>query len=348
MLIGNYKVSYAADQALFRTPASRAWLWVLLGVAVVFPFVAGDYLLYLANLVGIFAIAALGLNILTGFTGQISLGHAAFVGVGAYATAIVATRLRAALLAGGAGRRAGRLPGGRGGADLPSLRIKGLYLAIATLAAQVIFEWVFTNWTGVTGGIRGINVAPAGLFGFEFDSDRRIYFLVAGLAALHTWAAANLFRTRVGRAFIAVRDRDISAELMGIDLFRTKISAFMISSYYAGIAGGLWVYFAKVVTPESFPLSLSIQFLAMIIVGGLGSIKGTLFGAIFVTLVPEGLRAVVQAATAFSPDAMSWLAPMKDIVFGAMIVGFLVFEPHGLAEIWNRIRRFFWLWPFPK
>ncbi len=347
MIIGNFKVSYASDQALFRTAASRAWLWVLLGAALLFPFLASEYFLYLANLVGIFAIAALGLNILTGFTGQISLGHAGFVGVGAYATAIAASRLGLPFwLAVPAGGLASCLAGAVVGT--PSLRIKGLYLAIATLAAQVIFEWVFTNWTSMTGGIRGINVAPAGLFGFEFDSDRRVYFLVMGLAAIHTWAAANLFRTRVGRAFIAVRDRDISAELMGIDLFRTKISAFMISSYYAGMAGGLWVYFTRVVTPESFPLSLSIQFLAMIIVGGLGSIKGTLFGAVFVTLVPEGLRALAQAATAFSPDAMSWLAPMKDIVFGGMIVGFLVFEPHGLAEIWNRIRRFFWLWPFPK
>jgi branched-chain amino acid transport system permease protein len=191
-------------------------------------------------------------------------------------------------------------------------------------------------------------VAPASLLGFAFDTDRRTYFLVMAAAALHAYGAANLFRTRVGRAFIAVRDRDISAELMGIDLFRTKLTAFMVSSYYAGIAGGLLVYFTKVVTPESFPLSLSIQFLAMIIVGGLGSIKGTLFGAVFVTLVPEGLRAVAQAASRLSPDAMSWLAPMKEIVFGAMIVGFLVFEPHGLAEIWHRIRRVFWLWPFPK
>jgi branched-chain amino acid transport system permease protein len=347
LLIGNFKETYAADQALFRTPASRAGLWVLLAVGLGFPFVADDYLLYLANLVGIFAIAALGLNILTGYTGQISLGHAGFVGVGAYATAILATRLGLpfwlALPAGGA---AACLVGAVVG--MPSLRIKGLYLAIATLAAQVIFEWVFTNWSGLTGGIRGINVAPASLFGFDLDSDRRTYFLVIGLATLHALAAANLFRTRIGRAFIAVRDRDVSAELMGIDLFRTKIVSFMISSFYAGIAGGLFVYFAKVVTPESFPLSLSIQFLAMIIVGGLGSIKGTIFGAVFVTLVPEGLRALVQAATRFAPDSMSWLAPMKDILFGAMIVGFLVFEPHGLAEIWNRIRRVFWLWPFPK
>ncbi len=347
MLIGNFKERYADDEALFRTPASRAGLWVLLAAALAFPFLAGDYLLYLANLVGIFTIAALGLNILTGYTGQISLGHAGFAGVGAYATAIAATRLGlpfwAAVPAGGlAACLAGAVVG------MPSLRIKGLYLAIATLAAQVIFEWVFNNWTSVTGGIRGLNVEPASLFGFAFDTDRRTYFLVLGAATLLAFGAANLFRTRIGRAFIAVRDRDISAELMGIDLFRTKILSFMISSTYAGLAGGLWVYFAKVVTPESFPLSLSIQFLAMIIVGGLGSIKGTLFGAVFVTLVPEGLRAVVQSATTFAPDAMSWLAPMKDILFGAMIVGFLVFEPHGLAELWNRVRRFFWLWPFPK
>jgi branched-chain amino acid transport system permease protein len=347
VLIGNYKESYAEDEALLRTPATRAWLAVLAAAMLIFPFVAGDYLLYLANLVGVLAIAALGLNILTGYTGQISLGHAAFMGVGAYACAILAARLElpfwVAVPAGGAAAcLAGMVVG------VPSLRIKGLYLAIATLAAQVIFEWVFNNWTSLTGGIRGINVPPARLPGLAFDTDRKIFFLVHAVAALHVLAAANLFRTRVGRAFVAVRDRDLSAELIGVNLFRTKILSFMISSYYAGIAGGLWVYFTRVVTPEAFPLSLSVQFLAMIIVGGLGSIKGTILGTVFVTLVPEGLRSLTQVARALSPEAMAWLAPMKDIVFGAMIVGFLIFEPHGLAEIWNRVRRFFALWPFPK
>jgi len=345
--IGDYKESYAADEALFRTPTARAWLLVLLAALAVFPFLAGDYLLYLANLVGVLAIGALGLNILTGYTGQISLGHAAFMGVGAYATAVLATRLSLPFwLSVPAGGAAACLAGAVVG--VPSLRIKGLYLAIATLAAQVIFEWVFTNWTGLTGGIRGLNVAPARLPGFRFDTDRRIYFLIQGVLALHAYGAANLFRTRVGRAFVAVRDRDLSAELMGVNLFRTKILAFMVSSYYAGIAGGLWVYFTKVVTPENFPLSLSIQYLAMIIVGGLGSVPGTLLGTVFVTLVPEGLRSLTQVAQAVAPGAMAWFYPMRDIVFGAMIVGFLVFEPHGLAEVWNRIRRFFALWPFPK
>ncbi len=347
MRIGDFKETYAADEALLRTPTARAWMGVLFAALLAFPFVSGEYLLYLANLVGVLVIGALGLNILTGYTGQISLGHAAFMGVGAYTAAVLASRLGApfwvAIPGGGlAACLAGAVVG------VPSLRIKGLYLAIATLAAQVIFEWVFTNWNAVTGGIRGINVAPASLFGFRFDTDLRTYFLVLAVAALHAYAAANLFRTRVGRAFRAVRDRDLSAELMGVNLFRTKILAFMVSSWYAGIAGGLWVYFTKVVTPESFPLTLSIQFLAMIIVGGLGTIQGTLYGTVFVTLVPEGLRSLAQLAQQLSPEAMSWFHPMKDIVFGAMIVGFLVFEPHGLAELSNRIRRFFALWPFPK
>ncbi|MBI5067410.1 MAG: branched-chain amino acid ABC transporter permease [Deltaproteobacteria bacterium] len=347
MRIGDYQESYAADEALFRTPTQRVWLMAAGAAAVVFPFLAGDYLLYLANLVGLLAIGALGLNILTGFTGQISLGHAGFMGVGAYTVAIAATRLSlpfwiAVPLGGAAACLAGAVVG------VPSLRIKGLYLAISTLAAQVIFEWVFGNWTDLTGGIRGINVAPATFLGFAFDSDRRIYFLIHGLAALHAYGAANLFRTRVGRAFVAVRDRDLSAELMGVNLFRTKILAFMVSSYYAGIAGGMWVYFTKVVTPENFPLSLSIQFLAMIIVGGLGSVQGTLLGTVFITLVPEGLKVLTQAVRPFAPDAMSYLFPLRDILFGAMIVAFLIFEPHGLAEVWRRIRRFFALWPFPK
>jgi branched-chain amino acid transport system permease protein len=347
MLIGNYQETYRSDEALLRTPAVRGWMAALAVAALVFPFVAGDYLLYLANLMGVLAIAALGLNILTGFTGQISLGHAAFMGVGGFGAAFLASRLGVpfwlAVPAGGAmACLAGVVVG------VPSLRIKGLYLAIATLAAQVIAEWVFGNWTSVTGGIRGLNVPPARLLGRALDTDFRIYFLVQGAVAAHVWFAANLFRTRWGRAFIAVRDRDIAAELIGVPLFRTKILSFMVSSFYAGIAGGLWAFFVKAVTPENFPLSLSIQLLAMVIVGGLGSIKGTLFGTVFMTLVPEALKLGVGALRTVWPGAQSYLFPLRDVVFGVLIVAFLVFEPHGLAEMWNRTKRFFALWPFEK
>lgn len=347
MLIGNYQETYRADEALLRTPAVRLWMAALGALALAFPFVAGDYLLYLANLMGVLAIAALGLNILTGFTGQISLGHAAFMGVGGFGAAFLASRLAVpfwlAIPAGGAmACLAGVVVG------VPSLRIKGLYLAIATLAAQVIAEWVFVNWTSVTGGIRGLNVPPARLFGVALDTDFRIYFLIQAALAAHVWFAANLFRTRWGRAFVAIRDRDIAAELIGVPLFRTKILSFIVSSYYAGIAGGLWAFFVKVVTPENFPLSLSIQVLAMVIVGGLGSIKGTLFGTAFMTLVPEVLKVGVGALRAVWPGAQSYFFPMRDVVFGGLIVAFLVFEPHGLAEMWNRTKRFFALWPFEK
>jgi branched-chain amino acid transport system permease protein len=347
VIIGNYKESYASDEAIFRTPATRAWMGIAAVAALVFPFVAGDYLLYLANLMAVLALGALGLNILIGFTGQISLGHAAFMGVGAYATAILASRFGVpfwlSIPAGGAlATGAGMVVGA------PSLRIKGLYLAIATLSAQVIFEWIFTNWTSVTGGIRGLNVAPASIAGFRLDTDERMYFLIVGVTVVHFLLATNLRRSRWGRAFVAVRDRDVAAEIVGVNLFRTKILAFMVSSYYAGIAGGLWVYFTKVVTPETFPLSLSIQFLAIVIVGGLGSIKGTVYGTVFMTLVPEMLKAVTGLARVVWPTAQSYLFPLRDVVFGLLIVVFLIFEPHGLAEVWNRIKRFFSLWPFEK
>jgi branched-chain amino acid transport system permease protein len=347
VLIGNYQESYASDEAIFRTPATRVWMGLALLAAVLFPFVAGDYLLYLANLMGVLALSALGLNILIGFTGQISLGHAAFMGVGAYATAILASRLGVpfwlSIPAGGAlACGAGMVVG------VPSLRIKGLYLAIATLAAQVIFEWIFTNWTSVTGGIRGLNVAPASLAGWRIDTDARAYFLIMTVAVAHYLFATNLRRTRWGRAFVAVRDRDVAAEIVGVNLFRTKILAFMVSSYFAGIAGGLWVYFTKVVTPENFPLSLSIQCLAIVIVGGLGSIKGTIYGTVFMTLVPELLKATTGLARQVWPTAQSYLFPLQDVVFGLLIVVFLIFEPHGLAEVWNRMKRFFSLWPFEK
>ena len=347
MLIGNYKETYASDEAVFRTPAVRGWMVALAVAAMVFPFVAGDYLLYLVNLMGVLALAALGLNVLIGFTGQISLGHAAFMGVGSYTAAILATRFGLSfwlsIPAGGvAACAAGMIVG------VPSLRIRGLYLAIATLAAQVIFEWAFTNWTSVTGGIRGINVPPARILGAPIDDDRRAYFLIQAVVAVHFLLAANLRRSRWGRAFVAVRDRDIAAEIVGVNLFRTKILAFMVSSYYAGIAGGLWVYFMKVVTPENFPLSLSIQYLAMVVVGGLGSIPGTIFGTVFMTMVPELLKLGTGLARAVWPDAQSYLFPLRDVVFGVLIVVFLIFEPHGLAEMWNRLKRFFALWPFEK
>ncbi|GAB4272068.1 MAG: branched-chain amino acid ABC transporter permease [Deferrisomatales bacterium] len=345
MRIGDFKETYGADEALLRTPAVRVWMGVFAAALALFPWMAGDYLIYLADLVGITVISALGLNLLTGFTGQISLGHAAFMGVGAYTAAALASRwglpLWVTLPAAGA---SAALFGVVVGA--PSLRIKGLYLAMATLAAQVIAEFCFVHLEGVTGGIRGINVPAPRLLGVELATDRTLYGPIVCVAALGTWFAANLKRAAPGRAFVAVRDRDIAAELMGISLFQTKLRAFALGAFYAGVAGALWAYFMKIVTPEHFPLSLSIHYLAVVIVGGLGSVIGSIFGAVFMTLVPEGLRALAGWVRPYYPGAMTLLSPLTDVVFGGLIVGFLLFEPHGLAEVWQRTKRFFRLWPF--
>ncbi len=345
MRIGTLKESYAADEALFDTRTQKAWLGLFFLALLVFPFTAGEYWLYIACLVAIHVISTTGLNILTGFTGLVSLGQAAFMGVGAYTVAVLEARLGTPTLvnllaAGFVTAAVGALVG------LPSLRVKGLYLAMATIAASFILHFIFANWTSVTQGVSGINVPPASVLGFEMARPVQLYWLILPIAVLMVLGAANLFRTRIGRAFIAIRDRDISAEVLGIPLLRYKLMSFALSSFYAGVAGGLWAYFFRVVTPESFPFVYSIFFLAAVIVGGMGTILGGILGAVFMTLVPEVLKLGVGLLSPVLPDAVAILSPVRTIVFGALIVGFLVFEPHGLAEIWRRTRRFFHLWPF--
>jgi branched-chain amino acid transport system permease protein len=229
---------------------------------------------------------------------------------------------------------------------IPSLRVKGLYLCIATLAAQFIFEFIFVHWESVTNGITGINVPPPAIAGFEFKTEKSFYWITLVFSILAVIYAKNLVRSRMGRAFMAIRDRDLSAEIIGINLFRYKLSAFAISSFYAGVAGALWISYLKVITPEHFPLLLSVEYLAMIIVGGLGSILGAIFGGIFMTLVPELLNFLSGIVKAFMPGQEAILEPLKNVIFGMLIILFLIFEPRGLAEIWNRVKNFFRLWPF--
>ena len=343
MRIGTLKTSYVADAALFDSATQKAWLWIGAAALVLFPFIASDYWLYLACLVAINVTSAAGLNILTGYTGLVSLGQAAFMGLGAYTVAILQTRYGTPfalnLVAGGVVAMLGGVVVG-----IPSLRVKGLYLAIATIAASFIAHFLFANLP-LTGGTTGLSVAPAQVFGVLLDTSFRIYWLIVPVMLLLLLGAANLFRTRVGRAFIAVRDRDISAEVLGIHLLRTKLLSFALSSFYAGVAGGLWAYFFRVVTPESFPLQMSIFFLAAIIVGGMGTVLGGIVGAVFMTMVPELLKLVFEWLPG-AEGASVLLSPVRTVVFGLLIAGFLVFEPHGLAEMWRRIRRFFHLWPF--
>ena len=343
MRIGTLKETYVADSALFDSRTQSVWLAVGATLLVLFPFMASDYWLYLACLVSINVASATGLNVLTGYTGLVSLGQAAFMGLGAYTVAILQTRAGTPfllnILAGGVVAMLGGLVVG-----IPSLRVKGLYLAIATIAASFITHFIFANMK-FTGGTGGITVPPASVFGLVLDTSFRLYWVIVPMTVLMLLGAANLFRTRVGRAFIAIRDRDISAEVLGIPLLRYKLLSFGLSSFYAGVAGGLWAYFFRVVTPESFPLLMSIFFLAAIIVGGMGSIVGGILGAVFMTMVPELLKLAVDLLPGGS-ELTVFLSPVRTVLFGLLIIGFLVFEPHGLAEVWRRIRRFFHLWPF--
>ncbi len=345
MRCGDFRETYIKDEEIFQSLFVKFWLGLFLVFLLIFPFVADAYMLYVANMIGFAIIAAVGLNLLTGFTGQISLGHAAFVGVGAYASAILVTRLGFSFwlsipFAGLVAAFAGMI------ISIPSLRVKGLYLCIATLAAQFIFEFIFIHWESMTKGITGINIPSPSIGGLEFITEKEFYWITLFFVVLSVGYARNLVRSRMGRAFVAIRDRDLSAEIIGINLFRYKLSAFAISSFYAGVAGALWVTFLKVVTPDHFPFILSIHYLAMIIVGGLGSILGSIFGAIFMTLIPELLNYLSEIVKMYAPGHEEIFVPMKEVIFGVLIVFFLVFEPRGLAEIWNRMKNFFRLWPF--
>jgi len=345
---GNFKETYKEDLTIFETDFGR--LWAITGLLILFgiiPFICSTYTLYIINTIGIYAIAAIGLNVLTGYTGQISLGHAAFFGVGAYSAAILATRLNLPVFislpaAGLITALIGMIFG------LPSLRLKHLYLCIATLASQFIIEYILVHWEKMTGGAEGIIVMNTNLFGLDLNNDLSFYFIVFTCLVILTIITVNLTRTRFIRAFIAIRDNDQAAEGMGIPVFRYKILSFGLSSFYAGFAGAMFAFYTMSITPEPFNMWLSIEFVAMIIIGGLGSIPGSIFGAIFIVLLNEGLSFITEYLMNMnSSGGISFtIAPLREFVFGLTIVLFIIFEPKGLAEIWRIIRSNFRLWPF--
>ncbi len=347
---GVLKTTYEADMALYPLPIAR---WTVGVLAVLFflvvPLTVHEYYLSLANLVWIAIIGALGLNILVGYTGQVSIGHGAFMSVGAYTAANLATRLGSPwpvnLLAGGLmAALVGAVVG------IPSLRIKGLYLAIATLAGQLIIEWTINHVTFISGGVQAsIEVARPRVGPMVLSTQRDMYYFLLVFVGLAIVGTLNLMRSRIGRAFIAIRDHDIAAELIGINIFRYKLLAFAISSFYAGVTGVLYTYFLGIANYEQFQITVSIDYLAMIIIGGLGSVLGSIFGAIFVTLLPIGIRYAMEAfgGVFFSPQTVLNLIPnLRLMLFGALIILFLVVEPDGLNRLWRNIRNYFRVWPF--
>jgi len=345
---GNYKATYRADIAVFPIPIDRWGLGIMLVLAfLVIPFVASDY--WLSSIMipfYCFSLAALGLNFLTGYAGQISIGHAAFMAVGAYASLILYSRYQVPLLLSILG--GGIVSAGVGVVfGIPSLRIKGFYLAVSTLAAQFIIEWVLTHWQWVSGGVFGtIDVPEMYVFGWLIDTPVKKYYLVLCLLVLLVIIGKNLVRGQLGRNWMAIRDMDVAAEIIGVSLFRNKLIAFVVSSFYAGVAGSLitMTYYGAA-NIEEFSIYVSFHLLGMIIIGGMGTVLGSFFGAGFMVLMPIFINQTLLVFLERVPSDLR--ANSEAIVFGGLIVFFLIVEPYGMARLWQTIKDKMRLWPFP-
>jgi branched-chain amino acid transport system permease protein len=342
---GVYHRSYAGDFALRHTKAEQVRLALVIALVIGAPFVVGPTWLTVLNQIGIAAIGAIGLNLLVGSTGQISLGQGGFLALGAYTAGLLTAESGLPFLGGIA---AAVLLTAAVGAffGLPALRLKGLYLAIATLAAQQIILWVIRNWDSVTGGVDALVVPAPALFGIDLSTDFGFYWVILTFAAVSALIATNLLRTGIGRAFVAIRDQDIAAEAIGVSLTRYKVLAFAVSSGFVGLAGALTAYDTQIVTFERFTLDVSILYLAMIIVGGLGSVSGAIYGAIFMIALPAYLELELASFGGPLEFIGSDLPALQSLIFGLTIVLFLIFEPRGIARIWERTRNYFRLWPF--
>jgi len=347
---GQFKTSYRADLAIFPILQDRIALLGLLAIAfVVVPLSAPEYL-FRAVLIPflILSLAALGLNILVGYCGQISLGTGAFMAVGAYAAYNFSVRIpgmpliAALLLGGGCATLVGVLFG------IPSLRIKGLYLAVATLAAQFFVDWAFLRirWFTNDSSSGSVSVAGLNVFGLPIESPVQKYLFCLCTVALFALAAKNLVRGRIGREWMAMRDMDVAAAVIGIRPVSAKLTAFAVSSFIVGVAGGLWGFIhLGSWEPAAFNIDRSFQLLFMVIIGGLGSIMGAFFGAAFIVVLPIVLDGLPRWLGVPIDTALA--SHLTSMVFGALIVFFLVVEPHGLARLWSTAKEKLRLWPFP-
>jgi len=351
---GQFKTSYAEDQQIFPIRQDRIAIALLLAFAFLgVPLLANEYWLSAILMpVLIFALATLGLNLLTGYAGQLSLGTSAFMAVGAFAAYNFILRvpgiplLVAFALAGVCAALVGIVFG------LPSLRIKGFYLAVSTLAAQFFVVWALTKfgWFSNYSSSGVIDAQKMSILGYSFDTPVAKYLLVLSIVTLLALAAKNLVRSAMGRAWMAVRDMDVAAEVIGIRILQTKLLAFAISSFYCGVAGALYAYaYLGTVEPEAFNLDLSFRILFMVIIGGVGSILGSFLGAAFITLLPIFLNTLsgpLERLLGFTlPSGL--MSNLEVIVFGALIIFFLIVEPNGLARLWQIAKEKLRLWPFP-
>lgn len=303
------------------TKVHMGYAGVLL-LLVLCPLFLEKYTLFILSLLAIYTLVSVGLNLLMGYTGQIAAGHAGFLAIGAYFTTIVTTKvawipfLVVLPMAGVFSAIIGYLLG------IPALRLKGFYIAMETLAFGIVVSEVILQWSSLTGGDDGLSVPRAVIFGFPFNSHERLFYLILTITVLMIVAAVNLVQTRVGRAFVAIRESEIAAQAMGINLAHYKTVAFAVSAFYTGIAGGLFALLIRYISPDSFTLELSIDFIAMIVIGGMGSIFGSIIGAVILT----GMQ-----------QLLSGLQELQVLIFGLSLVVFMIFMPHGISGMLARI-----------
>jgi branched-chain amino acid transport system permease protein len=345
---GVYHTTYRKDAALRHTKAEYIRLALLVGLALWLPFGLSPYWLGWTNLILLATVAAVGLNVLTGYTGLVSLATAGFLGVGAYTAAnlkvflhwpMVPSILVATVMAALIGAFFG----------LPALRLKGLYLAISTFAAQEILSERFRSWKWLTRGHGTITNTNPTFAGHKFDSKFEWYWILLVITGLVVWGTINLFRTGLGRAFVAIRDQDIAAEVMGVPVGRYKVLAFSLACGLAGFSGAIQAFYPDTltVTWENYEIDKSFLFVAMIIIGGLGSVSGAIYGAAFLTWLPNYIN---QFSTRLQTSSFKFLiqklSALQLGVFGIVLVVFLLVEPRGLARLWQRAKDYFRLWPF--
>lgn len=342
---GTFQENYGQDMAIIRTRRQWGLLLVFFLILLTYPLIATDRQLTIITMIGIAIISVHGLNILTGYCGQISMGHVGFMAVGAYVSAILTAKLGWSFWA--------ALPCAAMGAGvvglifgLPSLKIRGFYLIMATIAAHFIIIWLILQLRDLTGGADGMPVPKPRLGNFVFDSKASYYYLVMATAFLSTVLAVNIVRTRAGRAFVAIRDNDLAAEVMGVNLFSYKLQAFFIGCVYAGVAGVLMVHYYGFASVDQFPFIDSVWYLGMLIVGGMGSIPGAILGALALKLLDELVTMVGPILSA--AIAAQAAASLALISRGLVIMLFLIFEPRGLDHRWEMVKAYFRLWPFSR
>ncbi len=345
---GVHSTTYQEDHAYIKTTPQWVCFIAFMIILILLPSLISMRFIGIINVVGITAIAVMGLQIVTGYGGQVNMGQSAFMGMGAFVTAALARNLNIpfwlSIPLGGIGAAfMGALFG------IPALRIKGFYLALTTMAAQIIFPVLVLRLPAAWfGGGNGLRLEPAHFFGIHLDNEEKLYYLIMVWLGIMVFFAFNLVRSRVGRAFIAVRDNDIAADITGVNIFYYKTLAFFIGALYAGIAGGLWAYYVRYIAVDQFTLWFSVWYVGMLIVGGLGNVLGAILGTVFIRSLQELITFLGPQLNDYFPQLGGAIAfAGMNVLLGAMIVLFLIFEPRGLAHRWNILKTTYRIWPFP-